>query len=213
MTDHSRNIPDFQSSVVPAIANQQPKPTGENRRSLRFFHSLRTFQRTARILLAPTMDRLLFTSMRQWNMCLGNIACPSTRLRQQPCPLHDLTIRVARVSFRIPLPPSPAAQPLLVLASRISRRPRSCGLPRISRANPCKINTSIKSAYNPSIINTYKNARLKVPWNQHLQKNRGGTPLHEALEVLTALFEGLRACTRSALDAMLLRYAPAKGGG
>jgi len=37
-----------------------------------------------------------------------------------------------------------------------------------------RINTSKKSHFNSSTINTYKNARLKVVQNQHLQKNRGG---------------------------------------
>jgi hypothetical protein len=41
-------------------------------------------------------------------------------------------------------------------------------------ANPSIINTSVKSHFNPPTINTYKNTRLKVPWNQYLQKNRGG---------------------------------------
>src|ERR1700674_2868727 len=44
------------------------------------------------------------------------------------------------------------------------------------------MNTSIKVHCNPSAINTYKNTGLKVEQNQHLQKNRGGTPLHDTLE-------------------------------
>jgi hypothetical protein len=36
-----------------------------------------------------------------------------------------------------------------------------------------RINTYKKSPCKPSAINTYKNARLKVEQNQHLQKNRG----------------------------------------
>ena len=43
--------------------------------------------------------------------------------------------------------------------------------------NPSTINTSTKSTRNTSRINTYKIAELKVPQNEHLQKNRGqGTP-------------------------------------
>jgi hypothetical protein len=41
-------------------------------------------------------------------------------------------------------------------------------------ANPCTINTSVKYVRNSSRINTHKNAGLKVPWNQHLQKKPGG---------------------------------------
>src|ERR1700676_5478459 len=38
---------------------------------------------------------------------------------------------------------------------------------------PIGINTYVKSSFNPSVINTYKNTRLKVEQNQHLQKSRG----------------------------------------
>jgi hypothetical protein len=43
--------------------------------------------------------------------------------------------------------------------------------------NPSIINTSKKSHFNPSTINTYENARLKVEQNQHLQKKGGVPPL------------------------------------
>jgi len=44
-------------------------------------------------------------------------------------------------------------------------------------ANPCTMNTSVKSVRNSSRINTYKIAGLKVVWNQYLQKNWGGRGL------------------------------------
>src|SRR5271165_576319 len=39
--------------------------------------------------------------------------------------------------------------------------------------NPSKMNTYTKAAANPCRICTYKIIGLKVPWNQHLQKNGG----------------------------------------
>ena len=42
--------------------------------------------------------------------------------------------------------------------------------------NPPTINTSKKTHFNPPLINTYKIAGLKVPQNQHLQKNGGWGP-------------------------------------
>ena len=50
--------------------------------------------------------------------------------------------------------------------------------------NAIRINTYEKSPYNPSTINTYKNARLKVVQNQHLQKNRGVPPFRKHLRAI-----------------------------
>ena len=60
---------------------------------------------------------------------------------------------------------------------------------------PCTMNTYVKSSSNPFAINTYKNARLKVEQNQHLQKNRGegGCPMSSpALSRNVAPVWGLR---------------------
>jgi hypothetical protein len=105
-------------------------------------------------------------------MSLENIDRPSSRLSQQPPPIHNLTVQMPWARLQIP-PAQPAvARPLP--ANCVSSRMRSCeGLEQASRANPCQINTSIKSHRNPPVINTYKNIRLKVEQNQHLQKNRG----------------------------------------
>jgi len=58
-------------------------------------------------------------------------------------------------------------------ANYFHRTPVCSALSDIS-AKPRIINTYEKTPYNPLTINTYKNARLKVVQNQHLQKNRGG---------------------------------------
>jgi hypothetical protein len=78
--------------------------------------------------------------------------------------MHDLTIRIASVYLRPPPTRSVAAQP-----SHAGWRTRSSeGVMQENHANPCT-------------INTYKNARLKVVQNQHLQKNRGVPPFMKYL--------------------------------
>jgi hypothetical protein len=52
-----------------------------------------------------------------------------------------------------------------------------------SEPNPSTINTSKKSHFNSSIMNTYTNTRLKVVQNEHLQK-KGGHPLSIFTELL-----------------------------
>src|ERR1700690_909419 len=42
-----------------------------------------------------------------------------------------------------------------------------------SGSNPSRMNTYAKRAANPCRMCTYKIIGLKVPWNEHLQKNRG----------------------------------------
>jgi len=39
--------------------------------------------------------------------------------------------------------------------------------------NTIRMNTCAKSHFNPFVMNTYKNTRLKVVWNEHLQKKGG----------------------------------------
>jgi hypothetical protein len=45
--------------------------------------------------------------------------------------------------------------------------------PAQTEGNPSRMNTYAKRAANPRTMNTYKIIRLKVPWNQHLQKKGG----------------------------------------
>jgi len=47
-------------------------------------------------------------------------------------------------------------------------------LPNPTTPNVPRMNTYAKSHFNPFAMNTYKNARLKVVQNEHLQKKGGG---------------------------------------
>jgi len=58
-------------------------------------------------------------------------------------------------------------------ARTASSADNSVPLPDIPMANSSIMNTYTKTACNSCQINTYKNKGLKVPHNQHLQKNRG----------------------------------------
>jgi hypothetical protein len=116
-------------------------------------------------------------------MYFGYIAPCSGKLRPRRASTRKLTALVALQSRGLP--------------SQLSRM-SSGWHSELFSINAIRMNTYKKSPYNPSAINTYKNARLKVVQNEHLRKNRGGRGWQSQPR---AEVDGLQASARGALGA------------
>src|ERR1700674_74033 len=110
--------------------------------------------------------RLFYNRLSQQSGSIRELSIPLGSL------LHPRSLSLASLPLYFRAAPTPfCAPPRFRFPAKRAISEITTGKP-----NPSIINTYEKSHFNPYAINTYKNARLKVEQNQHLQKKAGVPP-------------------------------------